>query len=29
VYELAAKYKNIEVEEMKAIVNANFDDVFK
>ena len=29
VYELAAKYKNIELEEMKAIVNANFDDVFK
>jgi TatD DNase family protein len=29
VYELAAKYRNIEVEEMKAIVIANFDDVFK
>jgi TatD DNase family protein len=29
VYELAAKYRNIEVEEMKAIINANFDTVFK
>lgn len=28
VYELAAKYKNIEVAEMKAIINANFDTVF-
>ena len=25
VYELAAKYKNIEIGEMKAIINANFD----
>jgi TatD DNase family protein len=29
VYELAAKYRNIEIEEMKAIINANFDTVFK
>ena len=29
VYELAAKYKNIEIGEMKAIINANFDTVFK
>jgi len=29
VYELAAKYKNIEMGEMKAIINANFDTVFK
>jgi TatD DNase family protein len=29
VYELAAKYKNIEIVEMKAIINANFDTVFK
>jgi TatD DNase family protein len=29
VYELAAKYKNIEMAEMKAIINANFDAVFK
>jgi TatD DNase family protein len=29
VYELAAKYRNIEVEEMKAIINANFVTVFK
>lgn len=28
VYELAAKYKNIEVDEMKAIINANFNTVF-
>lgn len=28
VYELAAKYKNIELEEMKAIINANFNTVF-
>ena len=29
VYELAAKYRNIELEEMTAIINANFDTVFK
>ena len=29
VYELAAKYKNIEMGEMKAIINTNFDTVFK
>jgi TatD DNase family protein len=29
VYELAAKYRNIEVEEIKAIINANFVTVFK
>ena len=29
VYELAARYKNIEMGEMKAIINANFDTVFK
>ncbi|MDH4404233.1 MAG: TatD family hydrolase [Flavobacterium sp.] len=29
VYELAAKFKNIEMREMKAIINANFDTVFK
>ena len=29
IYELAAKYRNIEVEEMKAIINANCDTVFK
>jgi TatD DNase family protein len=29
VYELAAKYRNIEMGEMMAIINANFDDVFK
>jgi TatD DNase family protein len=29
IYELAAKYRNIEVEEMRAIINANFDTVFK
>jgi TatD DNase family protein len=29
VYELAAKYRNIEIEEMKAIINVNFDTVFK
>jgi len=29
VYELAAKYKNIEMGEMKAIINANFETVFK
>ena len=29
VYELAAKYKNIEMGEMKAIIYANFDTVFK
>ena len=28
VYELAAKFKNIEMREMKAIINANFDTVF-
>ena len=28
VYELAAKYKNIEVEEMKAIIGFNFNTVF-
>lgn len=28
VYELAAKYKNIEVEEMKAIIKTNFNTVF-
>lgn len=28
VYELAAKYKNIEIEEMKLIINANFNTVF-
>ena len=29
VYEMAAKYRNIELEEMTAIINANFDTVFK
>lgn len=29
VYQLAAKYKNIEVEEMKVIINTNFNTVFK
>ena len=29
VYELAAKYRNIELEEMSSIINANFDAVFK
>lgn len=29
VYELAAKYINIELEEMRAIINANFNTVFK
>lgn len=29
VYELAAKYRNIEMAEMTAIINANFDAVFK
>jgi TatD DNase family protein len=29
IYELAAKYRNIEVEEMKAIINSNFSTVFK
>lgn len=29
VYELAAKYRNIELATMKAIINANFDTVFK
>ena len=29
VYELAAKFRNIEMGEMKAIINANFDTVFK
>ena len=29
VYELAAKYRNIELDEMTAIINANFDAVFK
>lgn len=28
VYELAAKYRNIEMVEMTAIINANFDTVF-
>ncbi|MSP84637.1 MAG: TatD family deoxyribonuclease [Flavobacteriaceae bacterium] len=28
VYELAAKYRNIELEEMTTIINANFDTVF-
>jgi TatD DNase family protein len=28
VYALAAKYRNIEMEEMKTIINANFDTVF-
>ncbi len=28
VYELAAKYRNIEMAEMTAIINANFDAVF-
>ena len=28
VYGLAAKYRNIEMEEMRAIINANFDTVF-
>jgi TatD DNase family protein len=28
VYQLAAKYKNIEVEEMKTIINTNFTTVF-
>ncbi len=28
VYELAAKYRNIEMVEMMAIINANFDTVF-
>ena len=29
VYELAAKYRNIEMAEMSAIINANFNTVFK
>ncbi len=29
VYALAAKYRNIEMGEMRAIINANFDTVFK
>jgi len=29
VYELAAKYRNIEIEEMATIICANFDSVFK
>ena len=29
VYEIASKYRNIELEEMKVIINANFDTVFK
>lgn len=29
VYEIAAKYRNIELATMKAIINANFDTVFK
>jgi TatD DNase family protein len=29
VYALAAKYKNIEVEELQKNVNANFNTVFK
>lgn len=29
VYELAAKYRNIELSTMNAIINANFDTVFK
>jgi TatD DNase family protein len=29
VYELAAKYRNIEMGEMMAIINANFNTVFK
>jgi len=29
IYELAAKYRNIEVEELKAIINTNFSAVFK
>jgi TatD DNase family protein len=29
VYELAAKYRNIEIKEMATIINANFDTVFK
>jgi len=29
VYELAAKYRNIELEEMATIINVNFDTVFK
>jgi TatD DNase family protein len=29
VYELAAKYRNIEMVEMMAIINANFNTVFK
>lgn len=28
VYELAAKYRNLEMGEMRAIINANFDTVF-
>ena len=28
VYELASKYRNIEMAEMKAIINTNFDTVF-
>jgi hypothetical protein len=29
VYELAAKYRNIELAELATIINANFDTVFK
>ena len=29
VYELAAKYKNVTIEELKKIVNSNFNEVFK
>ena len=29
VYEIASKYRNIELEEMKVIINANFETVFK
>jgi TatD DNase family protein len=29
VYEIASKYRNIESELMKVIINANFDTVFK
>jgi TatD DNase family protein len=29
VYALAAKYRNIEIGEMRSIINANFDTVFK
>jgi len=29
VYTLAAKYKNITIEELKGIINSNFNTVFK